>query len=237
MTRSKISFGEVIALTLTMTFAILSLAPAQVAAMRAAKQMDIKNKGRAVWLHIVSANTEREILDLTPLWPGDLHEAKVKKFDSAEAYFLFLLSDGDGEKIAPLPDRIVSDFQPEMLVDDDIEAAKGPELPPEANMWHVVCVNDGMEAEVPFLITRNVKASDIRYPDEAQLMNPEKSGRVALKEGIKPLGAERAVWVTRGGSVQEAAVGELTVARICPVAKGEESETTLKVLPAQNGYH
>jgi galactonate dehydratase len=68
-------------------------------------------------------------LDL--LWPGDLAKAGVK-FENAEEYFTYLMSDGVNTKvIAREANRLVPDLSPSMLIGPGMVEAKagGPVLP------------------------------------------------------------------------------------------------------------
>ena len=197
----------------------------------------LKYKGRNIWLAISAANTEQDLLGKPMLWPTDLEAYLGKPFESAEAYFTFLISDGESGKIEHDPEkRIVYDLKPSILMGPGLIAATGPNLPPNANAWHVVCVGEKSLVETPFLITRNVKASEIRYPSKAELDGWLDATHVLpMNKKIKPFGNKRAVWITRGGNAFDARQKYLTRARVVPVAQ-PEGEAELRVLPSIGGY-
>ena len=105
---------------------------------------------------------------------------------------------------------------------------------PENNAWHVVCVGSGSPSEVPFIVTRNVKASEICYPQDGFWEDDAESPRIPLDKTIKPYGEGVAVWTTRGGSVLSAPAKHVTRARLCEVLQ-PEGGPGLRVLPAQGG--
>ena len=196
-----------------------------------------KEKARAIWVAIVSANTERLILDLTPLWPGDLAK-DGKKFTNAEAYFTYLMSDGEPPyTIAENPgDRIVGDLKPEMLVLPGMKPAKAGEVVgPENNAWHVAGIHETQSWRMPFLISRNAKASDIVYPTSKEMDKMSDSINIRLGRDVKPFGFEKAVWVSKGGAPRSELAIHFTRANVCPVKK-TEGDPELTVLPAQGGF-
>ena len=75
-----------------------ALFPAIQGAMEQAKATSMKNMGRGVWTSVLTANMEREPLNLTALWPVNV---KSDTGDSAK-YFTYLMSDGDGTQIAEI---------------------------------------------------------------------------------------------------------------------------------------
>ena len=213
--------------------------PAVISATDAARATAAKNRARGIWVAVLCANSEREIHDLEPLWPADLAKKGIK-FENAEEYFTYLMSDGVNTKVITRDrsNRIVGDLTPEMLIGPGIVAAKpgGPVLP-ENNAWHVVMIDDQMWAEMPFLVSRNVKASAIAWPEPKELRgNIDANGvLIPLLETIKPFGASRAVWGTKGGAVLDARAHLFIRARLLPLEKPEDAPE-LKVLPAQGGF-
>jgi len=221
--------------SLTVAFLILgttlAVFPAVDNATNAARATAMKNKARGIWIAVVSANTEREIFDMPMLWPLDLEKENNKTFDSAEAYFTHLMSDGKTERIHRDPmERIASDLRPEMVGSPQTKLVAGARtLPPGSSAWHVVCVSDDDPAEMPFLISRNVKVEDIRFPTEAELLKPNApETRLGLEK--KDL-SNRVVWITKGGSTMDAVPSRATRARLVPFEK-PAGRAELKVLPA-----
>jgi len=207
--------------------------PAVDSATKAARGTAMKNRARGIWIAVVTANAEREIHDLSMLWPLDLEKENNKTFDSAEAYFTYLMSDGQGDKILRDPsERIVSDLRPEMVGGPGMKFEFKPGLrvlPPGSSAWHVVCVSDDDPADMPFLISRNVKVEDIRFPTEAELANPnDRASRLGL---VKKGPSNRVVWIMKGGHTMDAMPSRATRARLVPLAK-PAGRAELKILPA-----
>jgi len=207
-----------------------ALFPAISSAIDAARATAVKNKGRGVWLAIISANSEREIHDQPALWPKDL--GNLASFSgTAELYFDFLMSGDDPTKIAPTAsDRIVGDLKPEMLTAPGVTAlAAGKETLVQGtdpkqihNAWHVVVIGDDAAAEMPFMITRNADVSLLKWATEATLASPDtiaagSNDRITLNPDMKPFNAGRAVWVTKGGSTMDARQRMMTSARVVPI--------------------
>jgi len=215
-----------------------ALFPAISSAIDSARATRIKSCGRGTWVAFMSANSEREIHGLPPLWPGDLAKAGVT-FENAEAYFTYLMSDGENINVTVQEpaDRIVGDFGPSTFFGHGIQPLSfGGPMRPENNPWHVVMVSDDMPAEMPFLISRNVKASAIAFPTRAELDNPEANGvLIPLDKNTKPLGGRRAVWVTKGGSTIDARPRLFSRSLLFSVQQPED-EPPLTALPAQGGF-
>jgi len=197
--------------------------------INSARATAMRNRGRGIWMVIVDANAERVSLGQPVLFPGDLAEAGTT-FANAEDYFTYLMSDGvDTRVVAKEPKhRIVQDLKPQMLIGPGVpmDTNNVSVLPPN-NAWHVVGVATDTPPELPFLVTRNAKASEIKRP----ITERAEQDLVPLAQNIKPFGNDRAVWVTRGGSTFDARRRQFTHARLFPVPNPE-----LPVLPAQGGF-
>ena len=208
------------------------------ASIEIARATAMKSKGRDIWLAILSANEERKIHGMPPLWPGDLAEHGIT-FANAEEYFTYLMSDGvDINVITRNPEqRLVSDLSPHMFSASGLTVASpGGPLLPENNAWHVVVVCDNMPAETPFLVSRNVKASAIVYPAQTELDDPAANAvHIPLDKKIKPLIGQHAVWVSTGGARRDTRQHFFTRAVLFPVQQSED-EPPIAVLPAQGGF-
>ncbi len=215
-----------------------ALFPAINGAINSARATAVKNKGRGIWVAITSANTEREVLDLTLLWPGDL-DPNNSTLSSAEDYFLYLMSNGSEQQIAEQTDRIVGDMKPDMISAPGLQVAKSGDasIANNQNAWHVIRVKDQDQAEMPFFITRNTSLENLNYaPETASTSDDSKlyktgSTTLTLDKSIKPFGANLAVWVTRGGSTMDARARYLAVEKVCPVIEktGDPAFTTLRL--------
>ena len=174
-----------------------ALFPAISNAMDSARATAMKNKGRGIWAAILSANMEREPLNLGPLWPAEL---KGDTGDSAK-YFTYLLSNGeDTTKIAgSSEDRLVSDLTPESLIAQGIQPHTGSGAVADKNIaWRVAEIGDTTPGEIPFLFSKNVEDNELQ-PGSGE----DDTARIGLIEG-KPFGKKRAVWVSKGGGIFDA---------------------------------
>ncbi|MCL1887345.1 MAG: prepilin-type N-terminal cleavage/methylation domain-containing protein [Kiritimatiellaeota bacterium] len=241
--QNKQGFTLVELLVVIAIIAILAAAlfPAISSAIDSARATAVKNKGRGIWVAVMSANSEREIHDMCALWPGDLADANnkggISSSSSAEDYFNFLMSDGDGNVAADAGDRIVGDLKPEMVTAPGIIALAGggTKIAAGNNAWHVVYVKDQLHpAEMPFLITRNAKSGDIAYPSQADLEDTETAGgKVTLDPSLKPFGKGRAVWVTKGGGTLDARQRMTKCALLVPLLAPDSTDpeaTSIKLL-------
>jgi len=194
-----------------------ALFPAISSAIEAARAVAVKNKGRGIWTAVTSANSEREIHDLSALWPGDLtNKTAVATIigTSADNYFNYLLSSGNGTIELSSEDRIVGDLAPNMLIAPGISPAPATATSVAGyNAWHVFVISDTHPAEMPYLITRNVNATSVTFPSTPD----DDTGQVTMAE-VKPFGTKRAVWVTKGGSTTDARKILLRTNKVTPIA-------------------
>ena len=204
----------------------------------------LKSKARGVWLAIVTANSERELLEKPPLWPADLIDylekegtPHVTENSTAEEYFNYLMSSNGVDITTVAADRIVGDLKPEMLTAPGLTA-----LPPREkrlgrnnNAWHVVIAGDAAAAETPFLISRNVNLGALAYAQNEDEISPfDDTPMVTLDEKILPFKDKRAVWITKGGSSADARKIMLRRGLLCPLVKpGDDAK--LKFLRSSGG--
>ena len=220
--QNKQGFTLVELLVVIAIIAILAAAlfPAISSAIDSARATAMKNRGRGIWVAVMSANSEREIHDMCALWVKDLQDSGVYDPADAEDYFMYLMSDGSTppayQKNAE--DRTVGDLKPSMLIGPGIPAMSETAATPSLtgrNAWHVFVFDDQAPAEMPYLITRNTDTSTITYATDGQA--PEASAKVELDPELKPFGAKRSVWVTKGGSTTDARPILMRAGRVCPV--------------------
>ena len=174
-----------------------ALFPAISNAMDSARATAMKQKGRGIWAAILSANMEREPLNLGPLWPAEL---KSDTGDSAK-YFTYLLSDGEDTAAisGASEERLVSDLSPESLIAQGIQPHTGSGALEDKNIaWRVAEIGDTTAAEIPFLVSKNVEDNEL-----TSASGEDDTTRLSLMEG-KPFGKKRAVWVSKGGGVFDA---------------------------------
>jgi len=193
-----------------------ALFPAITGAMESARATAMKNKGRAVWVAITAANTDREVLGECLLWPKDLKE-ELSDVKDVESYLTFLMSDGAtiGSIAANSGDQIVGDLKRDSFAGAGVIAKNtATKIENNNNAWSVAVVGENNDAMDALFITRNAKL-DTKYtreepPADGKLTSGTK---VTLRE-VKPFGTSRAVWVTRGGGVMDARAIYLTTARL-----------------------
>ena len=219
---------------------ILLMVPVITNAIHVNKATSLKQKSRGIWVAIVTANSDRELTDLPPFWPGDLAKHGIT-FTNAEEYFTYLMSDGiNTTVIAPNSEqRLVPDLKPESLTAPGLTAAKpgGPVLP-ENNAWHVVMINDESPPEMPFLVSRNAKASVFSYSKIAEFQTREaveSTALIPLNKSVKPYGDKLLAWISKGGATLDAKKNYLNRARLFYIEQ-PEGEPPLTVLPAQGGF-
>ena len=234
--QNKQGFTLVEMLVVIAIIAILAVAlfPAIQSAINTARATSAKSKGRNAWLAISSANTERDILSLGMLWPGDLLNPQdgACTFNTAEGYWTYLMSDGSdktgGEIVKDVADRIVTDLTPDKIITPGIQGAPGNKVGAGNNAWHVFKIFDTDAAEMPFLLTRNADASKIATNGDDTPLG------VSFLGNIKPFAEALAVWVTRGGNAMDARRKYLNLKLLCPVTK--DAAVSVEYLPSDGGY-
>ena len=177
-----------------------ALFPAISNAMDAARATAMKNKGRGIWAAILSANMEREPLNMGPLWPAEI-KAELKGETGSSKYFTYLLSDGENTTAVSgtSDDRLVSDLTPESLIAQGIQPHTGSGSVADKNIaWRVAEISDTTPGEIPFLFSKNVEDNELQ-----SAANETDNARISLTEG-KPFGKKRAVWVSKGGGIFDA---------------------------------
>ena len=196
----------------------------------------LQTKSRMIWLAIMSANAEREILGQPSLLPGDLANQGIT-FSNAETYFTYLMSDGTNTQVIATNrnDRLVYDLDPPTLRDGAMPMAnaEAPVLP-QNNMWHVVNVTTNSSAQTPFLVTRNVKASAIAYPTPLELEN-KKGVPLPIDDKVVPFKSKLIFAVNLGGTAISMSSKKITRPRLCPIPQ-PQGAPELTVLPARDGY-
>ena len=187
-----------------------ALFPAIQSAIDSAKATAMKNKGRGVWIAVTSANSEREPLGKTALWPALINGSTNS---TSSKYFTYLMSDGSVDMAgAPVglnseQDRLCSDLKPDMLAGAGVTAASDAATfgtlsaaagaqNSNPNAWNVFIISDGSQSDAPFMLTRNVTFTSMTGIDSNSVPN--------FNAGLSPFGEKRAVWVTRGGGCFDA---------------------------------
>jgi len=153
----------------------------------------MKNKGRGIWIAIVSANAEREAIRQGPLWP---HEARLPieqggaglHFATATEYFKELMAGDD-------PDHpLASDLCPELLSDGGYPSTNITLLTAQNIAWRVTDVSESFADGDAFLISKDI-------PPVAR--SGASTNRVTLSRS-GPFKGKRVVWISRGGGTFDA---------------------------------
>jgi hypothetical protein len=155
-----------------------------------ARAVEMKNKGRDVWIAIVSANNEREAIQRGPLWP---HEARLPieqggaglRFATATEYFKELMAGDDPEH------PLVSDLRPELLSARGYPSTTATRLTAKNIAWRVTDLSGSFTNGDAFLISKDI-------PPVAR--SGASTDRVTLSRS-GPLKGIRVVWVCYGGAV------------------------------------
>ena len=213
----KKAFTLIEMLVVIAIIAILAAAlfPAIQGAIDSAKATGMKNKGRGIWVAVVSANSEREPLSLQSLWPTNV----VAITGKAQDYFNYLLSKGDSNYCATVQNRVCGDLAPTSLTGAGVPAGAyvdGQAVPSLNMAWHVALLSDNSASEDAFMITKNLKllgGTGTKLDDSAAVTSmgvPAQFDAV----NVNPFGSSHGVWVTRGGGTFDARPRYLTVDRI-----------------------
>ena len=194
---------EMLAVIAIIAILAAALLPAIQNAIDSAKATALKTNGRGVWAALISANSERDPLGKTALWPN-----LVASNTTATLYFKYLMSDG-----SPFPgvvqsdpnQSLCSDITPSKLAGGGIGAASSPLLFDHGFLaWNVFAVDNTMAGDAPLFITKNVttftpgSTTAIASNSVATLSAQTASGDPT------PFGPKRAVWVSIGGSCSDA---------------------------------
>lgn len=175
-----------------------SLFPAISSAMDMARATALKTKGKGIWNAIRVANSEREPLGKSSLWPVDVASDYST---SSEKYFQYLLSDGNksGTPVDSAEDRLVEDLSYDSLSAQGVPtAATASEFTDEHMAWRVCKVNENTPGELPFLVTKNINE------DNVNCNGSDDETKISLSDETKPFGNKRAVWITIGGASKDA---------------------------------
>jgi len=202
MNLRKKAFTLVEMLVVIMIISLLAAAlfPAIQAAIDSAKATAAKNKGRGIWIGIVSANAEREPLGLGLLWPGSNNGLQwpvggtTNLANNPAFYFSALMAcDGNGTPASDMSLRITSDLNPSMLGGLDWGARADGTFPADgtALAWNMLNVSDSAPSEDAFLFSRNINFG--------AKGSASTSNTIATLSGNVSISKTRGMIVTRGG--------------------------------------
>ncbi len=185
-----------------------ALFPAIQGAINTAKASSYKQKGRGIWVGIVSANADREPIGKQPLWPGngsqDIKNGAGVVFNPTNSlstdYFQGLMvCDASGKPVSDTSMSYVSDLNPTLLGGLDWPALADGTFPSTGanNMWNMLAVSDASPSGDSFLISRNF-GIPAWTPKSSVSVATVNTTNVTLNSASS-LGQTRAIWVTRGG--------------------------------------
>ena len=227
MVRRDKGFTLVEMLVVIAIIAILAAAlfPAIQNALNQARATAMKNKGRGIWVAVLSSNMEREPLNQGPLWPANIKDevagagAFIGDPGESAKYFTCLMSDGTEANIGTVTLdrelRLVSDLTAEMLIAQGVVPFTDVGAIPAANIaWRVAEIGDRSAEELPFIVSKNFKPT---IDEIHQAATADENILIDLDAAVKPFGSKHGVWITRGGGTFDARrryLSEKTVAGI-----------------------
>jgi prepilin-type N-terminal cleavage/methylation domain-containing protein len=159
-----------------------------------ARSTAMKQKGRGVWVGVVSANNEREVLSLGPVWPSELG------ITLGTEYFAALLKKNitDSAPATTPEDQLVSDAKTDLFSGGKFNPpanATPPISPTKDNIaWRVFNASALSGGSDAFMVTKDftvsVTACETNTPITLSSDGPFKGRRI--------------VWVTVGGGTFDA---------------------------------
>ena len=235
--------SSLFALLIILAVLACALVPITHQARQYAQISALKKNGRDVWFSVWAPDyNDRDLEKFPHDYAMPLPEKLLRigiSLKTAEDYFTYLMSDGtSGNSIARRRDyQITPLLNSEMLVANGMKPAQpGTIITSEANIWHVVCLSINSSDKVPFLVTRNVRTSDIRYAkSEAEIQKPDNTPRMGFDKNFLPQIGSHIIWTTRGGVSLSIHEKKLFPARLCPVVQPDNAPI-FQILPAAGGY-
>ncbi|MEI8353821.1 MAG: prepilin-type N-terminal cleavage/methylation domain-containing protein [Lentisphaerota bacterium] len=163
-----------------------------------ARSTAMKQKGRGVWVGVVSANNEREVLSLGPVWPSELiAENTVPAPQKGTDYFAALLkAKWSDTAIATTPEgQLVSDAKADLFAGGSFNAAANGAVPTSANIaWRAFQASALSGGSDAFMVTKD-------FGNAASDCNTNTAITLAASGPFK---GRRIVWVTVGGGTFDA---------------------------------
>jgi len=209
--RSKAGFSllELAVVTVLVTLVVLVLLPAFAIAIGGADMTAVGTRGRDIYVAIVGANTERESVGLSPLWPADAgfypattNGLAQERWDFANStdYFMCLCDASHLGQTNWSP--YVAGFDYSKLSGAGVPVCRQAALTAEFNMWTIAKnVRNEMDDVVPVLITRNIDASSLA--SKVTERDCEKRLRFDPKWET-PFGDKAYILIRKGGAIFKA---------------------------------
>jgi prepilin-type N-terminal cleavage/methylation domain-containing protein len=156
-----------------------------------ARATAMKNKGRGIWVGVVSANNEREVLSLGPVWPTELGISEGTK------YFAAMLKNNAGNLAATPDEQLVSDVKTDLLAGGSFNPAIG--LPDAANIaWRAFGASASSGMGDAFIASK-----DFAVGTAGSFANFA-TGTVVNVNSAGPFKGRRMTWITVGGGTFDA---------------------------------
>jgi prepilin-type N-terminal cleavage/methylation domain-containing protein len=157
-------------------------------AIDSARSTAMKQKGRGIWVGVVSANNEREVLTLNSVWPCEQGITEGTK------YFANMLKNNAGV-IAVTPDeQLISDAKADLFAGGSYNPAANGKLPDAGNIaWRVFNASSASGMGDAFIVSKDFAVGGVGSAADCQT-----NTAVILNE-VGPFKGRRVVWITVGG--------------------------------------
>jgi len=158
-----------------------------------ARSTAMKNKGRGVWVGVVSANNEREVLSLGPVWPSELG------ITVGTDYFANMLKNNAGT-IALTPDeQLISDVKSDLLAAGSFAPAPSGTLPLIGNIaWRAFNASASSGMSDAFIVSKDFAVGTVGAAGNCQ------TNTAVLLNPAGPFKGRRMTWITVGGGTFDA---------------------------------
>lgn len=193
------------AVTVAVTLLALAFVPLLGNAVFASNLSSISARGRDIYVAITGANTEREPLGLSPVWPADkgfytnavVGDISSVSFTNSTEYFRCLYDEAHAGTDRWNP--YVAGFDYSKVSGCGVPMCTDGRLTPDHNIWTIAKnVHDDLPDIVPVLITRNVDASSLA----ATVSEKEAMKEVRFGWPLQaPCGNRGFVAIRKGGSI------------------------------------
>jgi prepilin-type N-terminal cleavage/methylation domain-containing protein len=162
-----------------------------------ARSTAMKQKGRGVWVGVVSANNEREVLSLGPVWPSELAAENAIATPLGTDYFAALLKVKWADTaIATTPEgQLVSDAKADLFAGGSFNTAANGATPTSANIaWRAFKASALSGGSDAFMVSKD-------FGNAAADCTTNTAITLAASGPFK---GRRIVWVTVGGGTFDA---------------------------------
>jgi hypothetical protein len=165
-----------------------------------ARATAMKNKGRGIWVGVVSANNEREVLSLGPVWPTELAAAGVITAPvKGTDYFAAMLKNNGGTIATTPDDQLVSDVKADLLAGGSFNPAANNTLPVAANIaWRAFGASASSGMGDAFIASKDFAVSSA---GSAQSFS---TNTLVVMNAAGPFKGRRMTWITVGGGTFDA---------------------------------